>query len=58
MQTFEASCLDELADHVGKTLAISDWLPVTQERINRFAEVTGDLQWIHIDTERARRESP
>jgi acyl dehydratase len=58
MQTFEASCLDELAGHVGKTLAISDWLTISQERIQQFAEVTGDMQWIHLDTERARRESP
>ena len=58
MQTFEASSLDELASHVGKALAVSDWLTISQERINQFAEVTGDLQWIHLDAERARRESP
>ena len=58
MQTFEAMNLDELAHHVGKTLAVSDWLIISQERINQFAEVTGDLQWIHLDAERARRESP
>ncbi|MBA4195703.1 MAG: dehydratase [Comamonadaceae bacterium] len=57
-QTFEAESLDALTARVGEELAVSDWLPITQERINRFAEVTGDLQWIHIDAERARRESP
>lgn len=58
MQTFEASGLDELAGHVGKTLAVSDWMTISQERIQQFAEVTGDLQWIHLDAERARSESP
>jgi acyl dehydratase len=38
--------------------ATSDWLEVTQERIDRFAACTGDDQWIHVDVERARRESP
>lgn len=58
MQRFEADGLDALATRVGEQLAVSDWLPITQERVNRFAEVTGDLQWIHIDEARARRESP
>jgi acyl dehydratase len=39
-------------------LATSDWIEVTQERIDRFADATGDRQWIHVDPERARRESP
>ena len=39
-------------------LAASDWLEVSQERINQFAEATEDRQWIHIDVERAARESP
>jgi acyl dehydratase len=58
MKTFESPTLEALASHVGKKLAVSDWLTLSQERINQFAEVTGDRQWIHIDTERARRESP
>jgi len=58
MQRFEAPSLQVLADHVGPELAVSDWLLITQERVTRFAEVTEDLQWIHIDEERARRESP
>jgi acyl dehydratase len=43
---------------VGKEVHVSDWLDVSQDRINRFAESTGDHQWIHVDVERARRESP
>ncbi len=43
---------------VGRELGVSDWLTVDQERINQFAACTGDHQWIHIDVERARRESP
>jgi len=48
----------ELANHAGKEVAISDWLDVSQERINQFAEATEDRQWIHLDRERAERESP
>jgi acyl dehydratase len=47
-----------LRDHVGREVAISDWLEVSQERINQFAETTDDRQWIHVDPERAARESP
>ena len=50
--------LEELAAKVGQEVVVSDWLEVTQERINRFADATGDHQWIHVDVERARRESP
>ncbi|HEX5223756.1 MAG TPA: MaoC family dehydratase [Solirubrobacteraceae bacterium] len=49
--------LDEVKAHVGKELGVSDWHDVTQEKINEFAEVTGDDQWIHIDVERAK-DSP
>ena len=42
----------------GKEIGVTDWFVMTQERINAFAEATGDHQWIHIDRERARRESP
>lgn len=48
----------DLKDFVGREIAVSDWLTITQERINSFAEATEDRQWIHIDTERAERESP
>src|ERR1700693_6606014 len=50
--------LQSLKDYVGREIATTDWLPVTQERIQQFAEATGDRQWIHVDPERARRESP
>ena len=42
----------------GREIGVSDWVEVTQERIDRFAEATGDFQWIHVDVERASRESP
>jgi len=42
----------------GRHLGYSDWMEITQERVNQFAEATGDFQWIHVDVERARRESP
>ena len=47
-----------LSEFVGREIAVTDWLTVTQERIHQFAEATEDRQWIHIDSERARRESP
>ena len=43
---------------VGRELGVSDWLTVDQERIDQFAACTGDHQWIHVDVERATRESP
>jgi acyl dehydratase len=45
--------LDEVKAHVGQELGVSDWHDVTQEKIDSFAEVTGDDQWIHVDRERA-----
>lgn len=42
----------------GKELGVGEWLEVTQEMIDRFADVTGDHQWIHVDVERARTEMP
>ena len=47
-----------LANYTGKEVGISDWLEVSQERIDQFAEASEDRQWIHIDRERATRESP
>ena len=44
----------ELHDAIGKQLGESQWLTITQERINLFAEATGDRQWIHVDPERAK----
>lgn len=43
---------------VGEHLGYSDWLEITQERVNTFADATGDHQWIHVDPERAKAESP
>jgi acyl dehydratase len=48
----------DLVNHVGRELGPSEWLTVTQEMINTFAEATGDHQWIHVDVERAGREMP
>jgi acyl dehydratase len=50
--------LEELKRLVGQELAVTEWLEVSQERINLFADATDDHQWIHVDPERARRESP
>ncbi len=50
--------IDELRGLVGQEVAIGDWFTVTQEQISAFADVTRDHQWIHIDQERARRDSP
>jgi acyl dehydratase len=47
-----------LKDLIGCDIPPTDWLELTQERIRDFAEATGDLQWIHLDRERAERESP
>ena len=49
---------DELKAAVGEELGVSDWMEMTQDRINTFAEATGDHQWIHVDLERAQTESP
>jgi acyl dehydratase len=50
--------LDELRHAAGRHLGWTDWLEITQERVNLFAEATGDHQWIHVDVERATAESP
>lgn len=49
---------DEFAAHLGQELGASEWLQVDQDRINLFADATLDHQWIHVDTERAKTESP
>jgi len=49
---------DSLKQFVGKEIGVSEWLTITQERIAQFAEATEDQQWIHLDRERAERESP
>ena len=47
---------NDLPSLVGQETGVSDWLEITQERVNLFAEATGDHQWIHVDVERATRE--
>jgi acyl dehydratase len=48
----------DLRQYVGKEIGVSDWFTVDQAIIDKFAEATGDHQWIHVDVERARREMP
>jgi acyl dehydratase len=50
--------IDELRSLVGQDAGTSEWMTITQDLIKRFAEVSGDHQWIHLDVERARTESP
>jgi acyl dehydratase len=47
-----------MKEHVGKALGSSDWITIDQAMIDKFADATGDHQWIHVDVERARREMP
>ena len=53
-----ANGIDEVRDLIGKAIGPSDWRTVTQEDIDTFARLSGDDQWIHVDVERAKRESP
>ncbi|SFL98067.1 MaoC family dehydratase [Marinobacter zhejiangensis] len=50
--------LNVLTDYTGVTLGCSPWTSITQERVNTFADATGDHQWIHVDVDRATQESP
>jgi acyl dehydratase len=52
MKTFQT--IAELAALVGQDVAVSDWITITQEQVNLFAQATGDHQWIHVDVERAK----
>jgi acyl dehydratase len=54
----EFTTLDALRDAAGTHLGWTDWVDITQDRVNLFADATGDHQWIHVDVERARAESP
>jgi acyl dehydratase len=47
-----------IAEYTGREIGVSGWLTIDQHRIDEFADCTGDKQWIHVDVERARRESP
>jgi acyl dehydratase len=49
---------ESLKEYIGKEIGVSEWLTITQERIAQFAEATEDRQWIHLDRERAERDSP
>ena len=48
----------EISEHIGRELGVSNWVTIDQSRIDDFAHCTGDHQWIHVDVERAKRESP
>ena len=50
--------LNQLSEHVGQEIGVSQWVAIEQSRIDAFAACTGDHQWIHVDVERAKRESP
>ena len=54
MKTAVFERLSDLKAQLGQEIAVSDWITVTQERINQFAEATGDHQWIHVDPVRAK----
>lgn len=56
MRTFTSA--EDILGSVGEDLGTSDWVEITQDRINTFADATGDHQWIHVDVERAEAESP
>lgn len=58
MEKLVINSFEEFASHEGQQLGVSDWLQVDQDRINQFADATLDHQWIHVDVERAKRESP
>ena len=58
MATLTVNGIDELKELVGKTVGPGDWREVTQEMIDAFADLSGDDQWIHVDVERAKTESP
>lgn len=54
----EIASLIELKQLIGQEVAISEWVEISQERVRQFADATGDHQWIHLDVERCKKESP
>ncbi len=56
--TITVNGIDQLKSLIGQTIGPSDWREVTQDDIDRFADITADHQWIHVDVERAKAESP
>jgi acyl dehydratase len=58
MTTLTVDQPKDLAQHIGKALGPSEWMTVDQAMIDKFADATGDHQWIHVDVERAKKEMP
>ena len=58
MKSTRFTGIDDAKAKLGQEIGLSDWMLIDQERVNVFAQVTGDEQWIHVDVERAKRESP
>ena len=58
MEPVRVESIEGLRELIGKELGPTDWLEITQEDVDKFAEVSRDHQWIHVDRERAARESP
>ena len=54
----DISTLEKLRAQLGQQVVLTDWVEISQQRIDQFAQATGDFQWIHVDAERAARESP
>jgi acyl dehydratase len=54
----KTATFEELPSLAGQEMGVSDWVLIDQDRINKFADATGDHQWIHIDVERAKKEMP
>ena len=58
MEKLVINSYEEFAAHLGEELGVSDWMEIDQDHINRFADATLDHQWIHVNEERAKKESP
>jgi acyl dehydratase len=58
MKQADTTTLDALRAQLGQEVVITDWVTMSQQRIDQFAEATGDFQWIHVDVARAAKESP
>jgi len=58
MNTLTVEQPKDLAQHIGKELGPSEWMTIDQAMIDKFADATGDHQWIHVDVERAKKEMP
>jgi acyl dehydratase len=56
MRVFES--IEDATKHVGEELGVSEWVEIDQDRVNLFADATGDHQWIHVDVDRAKKEMP